>query len=90
MDVIIKNFMVPEDLNVEDWLVFGGMGAYTYGPKSEFNGMSSLSRVYAFKEESQSNSSVSVVGVESAVNDSIFNCLLGKNDGLVPKLSNSA
>lgn len=39
--------MVPEDMNVGDWIVVGGMGAYTYGPKSGFNGMNSLTRVFS-------------------------------------------
>jgi len=69
--------MVPEDMNVGDWMVFGGMGAYTYGPKSEFNGMSSLSRIFTLKD----------VGVESSGVE--ITTMLGKN-GLVPKLSNSA
>lgn len=36
---------------VGDWLVFGGMGAYTYGPKSTFNGMQALKKIVAWKGE---------------------------------------
>jgi diaminopimelate decarboxylase len=32
-DIIANNLNMPE-LNVNDWMVFGGMGSYTYGPKS--------------------------------------------------------
>lgn len=45
MDVLAKNINLPVDLKVGDWLVFGGMGAYTVGPRSEFNGMKALSRI---------------------------------------------
>lgn len=38
-DVIGENILVPINLNVGDWLCFSGMGAYTYGSKSFFNGM---------------------------------------------------
>lgn len=38
--------MVPEDMNVGDWIIVGGMGAYTYGPKSGFNGMNCLTRIF--------------------------------------------
>jgi len=32
-DVIVKNIKMPE-LEVGDWMIMNGMGAYTYGPKS--------------------------------------------------------
>ena len=38
MDILSKNMGLP-DMELGDWLVFGGMGAYTVGPKSMFNGM---------------------------------------------------
>jgi diaminopimelate decarboxylase len=38
-DIIAKNISAPMDLDVGDWLCFGGMGAYTYSTKTEFNGM---------------------------------------------------
>lgn len=41
MDVITKSINVPKDMKVADWLCFSGMGAYTYGPRSTFNGMAS-------------------------------------------------
>lgn len=45
-DVIANNFAMPSTLKVGDWLCFGGMGSYTYGPKSSFNGMESTTRVF--------------------------------------------
>jgi len=45
MDVIANNIKTP-NMNVDDWIVLGGMGAYTYGPKSSFNGMVALDKVY--------------------------------------------
>lgn len=45
MDVIAKNIAVPASLKVGDWLCVSGMGAYTYGCRSNFNGMRSTDRV---------------------------------------------
>ena len=42
IDVIAKNAFVPVEMNVGDWLCVSGMGAYTYGSRTEFNGMKSL------------------------------------------------
>lgn len=42
LDIIARKIMVPKGVEVGDWLCFGGMGAYTYGPRSRFNGMRSL------------------------------------------------
>lgn len=44
MDVICNDISMPE-MNVSDWIVMGGLGAYTFGPKSEFNGMKALKKV---------------------------------------------
>jgi diaminopimelate decarboxylase len=41
MDVITKNINTPMELKVSDWLCISGMGAYTYGCRSNFNGMKS-------------------------------------------------
>lgn len=49
-DIVCKNLSVPE-MNVGDWLIIGGMGAYTYGPKSSFNGMNALKKIIAWKGE---------------------------------------
>jgi diaminopimelate decarboxylase len=48
MDVIAKNIEVPKNLTVSDWLCFSGMGAYTYGSKSTFNGMKATDKVIRF------------------------------------------
>jgi diaminopimelate decarboxylase len=32
-DVIANNLTMPSDLEVGDWIVMGGMGSYTYGPR---------------------------------------------------------
>lgn len=45
MDVITKTMSVPTSLKVGDWLCLSGMGAYTYGCRSNFNGMKSTERV---------------------------------------------
>jgi diaminopimelate decarboxylase len=39
-DIIARSIDMPS-MNVGDWLIFGAMGSYTYGPKSSFNGMNS-------------------------------------------------
>lgn len=44
LDIITEDYMTP-DLQVGDWLVFGGMGSYSIGPKSRFNGMVASERV---------------------------------------------
>lgn len=44
-DIIARQFEMPE-MQVGDWMVFSGMGSYTYGPKSHFNGMTSTDRLY--------------------------------------------
>jgi diaminopimelate decarboxylase len=45
MDIITKSINVPNDLKVSDWLCLSGMGAYTYGCKSTFNGMKATDKV---------------------------------------------
>lgn len=49
-DIIANNFSVP-DMEIGDWMVLGGMGAYTFGPKSCFNGMEATSRIEVWKGE---------------------------------------
>jgi len=41
LDIIAKAMDVPQEMKVGDWLCFSGMGSYTYGPRSTFNGMNS-------------------------------------------------
>ncbi|KAL4450285.1 hypothetical protein ABPG74_008991 [Tetrahymena malaccensis] len=45
-DVIARNVGFCGDAKVGDWLCFSGMGSYTFGPKSAFNGMESTTRVF--------------------------------------------
>lgn len=45
MDIIASSLAVPSELKVGDWLCFSGMGAYTYGCRSQFNGMKSTERI---------------------------------------------
>jgi len=47
-DIIANNINVPE-MNVGDWIFMGGMGSYTYGPKSFFNGMNALERIFVYE-----------------------------------------
>jgi diaminopimelate decarboxylase len=53
MDVITKNMEVPSKLKVGDWLCLSGMGAYTYGCRSNFNGMKSTERVIRWSTQVQ-------------------------------------
>ena len=45
-DVIVNNIKLPSNIEIGDWLCMGGMGSYTIGPKSEFNGMKCTAKVY--------------------------------------------
>lgn len=49
-DIICKNLEIPE-MAVGDWMIIGGMGSYTYGPKSSFNGMQALKKIVAWNGE---------------------------------------
>jgi len=44
-DVIAKSIALPQNIKVGDWLIIGGMGAYTVGPKSTFNGMETTNKI---------------------------------------------
>lgn len=46
MDIISNNLGVPVDAKVGDWFCFGGMGAYTHGSKSNFNGMTTTEETF--------------------------------------------
>lgn len=43
-DIIAKKMNVPANLNVYDWICVSGMGAYTFGQKTTFCGMESLTK----------------------------------------------
>jgi len=45
LDIIAKSLAVPKEMKVGDWLCFSGMGSYTYGPRSTFNGMNSTETI---------------------------------------------
>jgi diaminopimelate decarboxylase len=45
MDIITKNINIPIDAKVGDWLCWSGMGAYTHGCRSNFNGMTSTEKI---------------------------------------------
>jgi hypothetical protein len=40
-------------MKVGDWLCISGMGAYTYGPKSNFNGMKSTDKIIRWNAKLQ-------------------------------------
>jgi ornithine decarboxylase len=44
LDVIGRKIFLPKSLDVDDWLCFGGMGAYTYAVRTNFNGMVGVDR----------------------------------------------
>lgn len=46
LDIISNNINVPVDAKIGDWFCFGGMGAYTHGSKTNFNGMVTTEEVY--------------------------------------------
>ena len=54
MDIITKSILVPSNLKVSDWLCISGMGAYTYGCRSNFNGMKSTQRVIRWETQLES------------------------------------
>jgi len=45
-DVIANSVTMPDDMQVGDWISMGGMGSYTFGPRSKFNGMKSTTKIY--------------------------------------------
>jgi hypothetical protein len=49
-DIIAKNLPMP-NMQVGDWLVLGGMGSYTYGPRSKFNGMKSMDKIIVWRSD---------------------------------------
>jgi diaminopimelate decarboxylase len=53
MDIITKNINTPVEMKVGDWLCISGMGAYTYGPKSNFNGMRSTEKIIRWNAKLQ-------------------------------------
>jgi diaminopimelate decarboxylase len=56
LDIITKNLNVPKEMKVADWLCFSGMGAYTYGPRSTFNGMNSTETIQYWSADVEKDS----------------------------------
>ncbi len=50
-DVVANKILVPKDLEVDDWICIGGMGAYTFSMKSNFNGMVGANIIINLTEE---------------------------------------
>ena len=48
LDIIAKSLPVPRDVQVGDWMCIGGMGAYTYGCRSNFNGMKTTEKIFVW------------------------------------------
>jgi hypothetical protein len=46
MDIIARKVGVPVEAKVGDWMCFGGMGAYTFGCRTSFNGMVAAEHIY--------------------------------------------
>lgn len=67
MDIITKNINTPVEMKVSDWLCISGMGAYTYGCRSNFNGMKSTEKIIRWNakvEEDLNQEHVSVPRVQ--------------------------
>lgn len=55
LDVIAKDINTPVDLKVGDWMCISGMGAYTYGSRTEFNGMKSIEKILKWSSRVDNN-----------------------------------
>ena len=47
-DTIADQILAPA-MEIDDWIAVGGMGAYSIGPSSEFNGMTALAKVSVWR-----------------------------------------
>jgi len=47
IDVIARNIPIP-NMKIGDWLCVSGMGAYTVGSKSTFNGMRCTETIFTW------------------------------------------
>jgi diaminopimelate decarboxylase len=45
LDIISRNLSIPVETKIGDWLCFGGMGSYTFGVKTTFNGMTTTDEI---------------------------------------------
>jgi diaminopimelate decarboxylase len=64
MDIITKNINVPVEMKVADWLCVSGMGAYTYGCRSNFNGMKSTEKIIRWNAVIEEDTEVSTEEVK--------------------------
>ena len=55
LDVIANSMEIPKEMKVGDWLCFSGMGSYTNGPKSNFNGMTTTDTVDYWAADVETN-----------------------------------
>jgi len=62
---VARKVTIPKKIIVGDWLVFGGMGAYTYSLISNFNNMVSCSSILILEEKGLVSSSDSLSQDES-------------------------
>lgn len=62
-DIICENFEFSKSVDVGDWLCLGGMGAYTYTAKSNFNGMDAGVKHYVCEQEITSNGKDNVLDI---------------------------
>jgi len=69
-DVIATNLSVPSDLQLQDWICFSGMGAYTYAMVSHFNSMESTVAIHSFSSSAATAPS-EPVAPEEEVQESI-------------------
>ena len=49
-------------MDVDDWIVFGGMGSYTVGCKSKFNGMTAVEKIVVLNKNISPAKIVDTVG----------------------------
>ena len=52
-DIISTDVKVPCKLQIGDWLVFGGLGAYSSGMITKFNGMQAITKIYTWEGDVQ-------------------------------------
>jgi len=51
-DIIANRMELPE-MDVGDWMVMGGMGSYTVGPSSKFNGMEVQKKIVKWSRQDE-------------------------------------
>lgn len=51
LDVVARNIVIPDNIEIGDWFIFAGMGAYTYSLISQFNNMNSCSKIMILEDK---------------------------------------